>query len=254
MKLHVLSDLHLGFRDFDPPETAADLLVLAGDVDVGLRGMAAAQTWARGRPVLYVAGNHEFYGEALPRHLRKLEAAAEGSPVRFLEDREVVIGGVRFLGCTLWTDFDLLGDRREGIDAARSIMNDYRQIRVEPEFRRLRPQDTEAMHRRSIRWLGERLDADFDGATVVITHAAPSLRSVAPRHRGDPLSAAFASDLEWMLDGRAALWIHGHTHFCCDYEIGGTRVVANARGYPGEEAAEDARAFDPAFVVEVGAG
>lgn len=257
MKLHVLSDLHLGFRDFEPPETDADVLVLAGDIDVGMRGMEAAKTYARGRPVLYVAGNHEFYGEALPRHLRKLEAAAEGSTVRFMEDREVAIDGVRLLGCTLWTDFELLGNQRLAAEVSRSIMNDYQRIRVEPDFRRLWPQDTMAMHHRSVRWLNERLDAGFDGPTVVITHAAPSIRSVAPRHRTDPLSAAFASNLEWMLDGRAALWIHGHTHFCCDYEIGGTRVIANCRGYPGEESAAesgDARAFDPALVVEVGAG
>ena len=86
--------------------------------------------------------------------------------------------------------------------------------------------------------------------TVIVTHAAPSLRSVAPKHRRDPVTAAFASDLEWMLDGRAVLWIHGHTHFCCDYEVDGTRVVANQRGYPGE----DTGGFDPACVVEVGAG
>jgi hypothetical protein len=127
-------------------------------------------------------------------------------------------------------------------------MNDFRQIRVEPEFRRLHPHHVMAMHHRSLRWLTERLDAPFAGPTVVVTHAAPSLRSVKPVHRRDPVTAAFASDLEWMLDGRVALWIHGHTHFCCDYEVGGTRVVSNQRGYPGE----DTGAFDPGFVVEVG--
>lgn len=248
MKLHVVSDLHAGFGAFDPPETDADVLVLAGDVDVGLRGVEVAKGWARGRPVLYVAGNHEFYGEAIPRHLQKMEAAAEGSGVRFMENREVVLGGVRYLGCTLWTDFELFGNRAVSADVARSMMNDFRKIRVEPEFRRLSPVDVMAIHGRSLRWLTERLDAPFDGPTVVITHAAPGLRSVAPMHRHEPLTAAFASDLEWMLDGRAALWIHGHTHFCCDYEVGGTRVVANQRGYPGE----DTGGFDPAFVVEVG--
>ena len=127
-------------------------------------------------------------------------------------------------------------------------MNDFRQIRVEPEFRRLHPHDVMAMHHHSLRWLTERLDAPFAGPTVIVTHAAPGLRSVAPKHRADPLTAAFASDLEWLLDGRAVLWIHGHTHFCCDYTVGGTRVVSNQRGYPGE----DTGPFDPALVVEVG--
>ena len=248
MKLHVISDVHAGFREFEPPEVDADVLVLPGDIDVGLRGLELAKAWSRGRPVLYVAGNHEFYGEAIPRHLHKLAAAAEGTEVRFLENREVVLGGVRFLGCTLWTDFELFGNRGQAAEAALAVMNDFRKIRVEPEYRRLRPADVMAMHRRSLTWLTDRLDEPFPGPTVVVTHAAPSLRSVTPLHRGDLGSAAFASDLEGMLDGRAALWIHGHTHFCCDYAIGGTRVVSNQRGYPGE----DTGGFDPAFVVDVG--
>jgi len=247
MKLHILSDTHAGFGAFEPPDTGADVLVLAGDVDVGVRGIALAKAWSRGRPVLYVAGNHEFYGEAIPRHLRKLEEAAAGSSVRFLENREVVLGGVRFLGCTLWTDFELFGDRTAAADAAQAGMNDFRKIRVEPGYRRLSPGDLMAMHHRSLRWLVERLEAPFAGTTVVITHAAPSIRSMAPVHRHDLVTAAYASDLEWMLDGRAALWIHGHTHYCCDYEIGRTRVVANQHRYPGE----DTHGFDPAFVIDV---
>jgi predicted phosphodiesterase len=247
MKLHVVSDLHLGFRDFDLPETDADVLVLAGDVDVGLRGIERAKAWARGRPVLYVAGNHEFYGESVPRHVQKMRDAAAGSDVRFLEEEAVVLGGVRFLGCTLWTGFDLFGTRNVAAAEAQAGMNDYRQIRVDPEYRRLRPTDTMAWHARSLRWLVERLEERFDGPTVVITHAAPSLDSVAPIYRRETLTAAFASDLRALLDGRAALWIHGHTHFCCDYTVGGTRVIANQRGYPHE----DTGGFDPAFTVEV---
>jgi hypothetical protein len=250
MKLHVVSDLHAGFGAFEPPETDADVLVLAGDVDVGLRGIELAKAWSRGRPVLYVAGNHEFYGEAIPRHLRKMDEATAGSTVHFMENREVEIGGVRFLGCTLWTDFELFGERAASAAAAQAVMNDFRKIRVEPGYRRLSPGDVMATHHHSLRWLTERLDAPFAGPTVIVTHAAPGLRSVAPKHRADPVTAAFASDLEWLLDGRAVLWIHGHTHFCCDYTVGGTRVVSNQRGYPGE----DTGAFDPAFVVDVGGG
>jgi predicted phosphodiesterase len=246
MKLHIASDLHAGFAPFDPPDTGADVLVLAGDVDVGVDGIRLAREWARGRPVLYVAGNHEFYGQAVPRHVGKMAAAAAGSPVELLENREVEIGGVRFLGCTLWTDFELSGDRARCMAAAQSGMNDFRRIRVEPEYRRFRPSDTIGIHRRSLNWLVERLDAPFSGPTVIVTHHAPGIRSINPVHRDDPVSAAFASGLEWLLDGRAALWIHGHTHFSCDYTIGGTRVVSNQRGYPGEDTG-----FHPAFVVEV---
>jgi calcineurin-like phosphoesterase family protein len=247
MKLHVFSDVHAGFGAFDPPEVDADVLVLPGDLDVGLDGVKLAQAWSRGRPVLYVAGNHEFYGESIPRHIDRLREAAAGSDVRFMENDAVVLGGVRFLGCTLWTDFDLLGDRGYAMASAQAAMNDYRQVRVDPTYSRLRPIDTISLHARSIRWLVEMLETPFDGPTVIVTHTAPSARSLRPEHRGDPLSAAFASDLEWMMDGRAALWLHGHTHVCCGYELGGTRVLSNQRGYPGE----DTGGFDPAFTIEV---
>jgi len=246
MKLHVISDLHAGFAPFDLPHVDADVLVLAGDVDTGVRGMALAREWARGRPVIYVAGNHEFYGGSIPRHITKLRDAAEGSGVRFLENDEAVIGGVRFLGCTLWTDFDLFGDRIRAAAAAKAVMNDFRSIRIDPAYRRFDPTDAMAMHNRSLRWLLSRLDEPFDGATVIVTHCAPSLRSVRPVHRHDPVSAAYASNLDVLLDGRAALWIHGHTHFGCDYADGGTRVISNQRGYPHEDTG-----FDPAFTVGV---
>lgn len=249
MKLHVVSDLHTEFAPFSPPETGADALVLAGDTGTGLRGMELARGWAEalGKPVVYVAGNHEFYGEALPRLHEKLAAAAEGTEVHFLEDRAVVVGGARILGCTLWTDFDLFGNRVLDGAAAQAVMNDFRKIRVSPDFRRFGPGDARSLHLRSLRWLRARLDEPFDGPTVIVTHHAPGLRSVAPPYRSNPVTAAYASDLEWLLDGRAALWIHGHTHVCVDYTVGGTRVVANQRGYPDDPVP----GFDPALVVEV---
>jgi predicted phosphohydrolase len=248
MKIHVLSDLHTEFAPFDPPETDADVVVLAGDTSTGTHGIELARKWFPGRPVLYVAGNHEFYRESTPRLQRKLAETARAYGIHYLENREVVIGGVRFLGCTLWTDFELFGARHDSMDAAQAVMNDFRLIRVDPEYRRFRPADARVSHLISLDWLQTQLEKPFDGPTVVVTHHAPSLRSVNPRFHDHPATPAYASDLEWMLDGRVAMWIHGHTHMCVDYEMGGTRVLSNQRGYP-----EDAvPGFDPARVVEVG--
>lgn len=244
MRIHLISDLHAVFAPFELPETDADVLVLAGDIDVGLRGVEMASAWNARLPVIYVAGNHEYYGESVPRHTARLAAAAD---VHFLERGAVEIAGVRFFGCTLCTDFELFSNRSTAIAAAQTAMNDFWKIRTEPEYRRLRPRDLEALHAISLGWLLGRLDEPFGGPTVVVTHHAPLIRSCRPEHRLDPVTAAFASNLEWLLDGRALLWLHGHTHYACDYEIGGTRVVANQRGYPGESTG-----FDPGFVVTVG--
>lgn len=248
MKIHVLSDLHTEFAPFDPPDTEADLVVLAGDTSTGTRGIELAREWFAGRPVLYVAGNHEYYRESTPRLNRKLAEAARAAGIHFLENGETVVCGVRFLGCTLWTDFELFGERQHSMAAAQAAMNDFRLIRVDPEYRRFRPADARASHVTSLSWLLARLDTPFDGPTVVVTHHAPSLRSVKPCHHHHPATPAYASDLEWMLDGRVALWIHGHTHLCVDYELGGTRVISNQRGYPDDPVA----GFDPARVVELG--
>ncbi len=251
MKIHVLSDVHLEFRPYQEPAPAADVVVLAGDVGVGVRGLE----WARARwpktPVVYVAGNHEYYGDALPRLTEKLRGRAGEAGVHFLERAAVEIQGVRFLGCTLWSDFRLTGDPVVARATAAQVMADYRKIRVSPEYRRVRPDDTAALHGGCRRWLEEQIAAGRTEGAVIVSHHAPSIRSIPPEYRTDPVSGAFASDLEELVErSGAALWLHGHTHHCVDYTIGRTRVLANQRGYPDE----DGSAFSPALVIEVAAG
>jgi hypothetical protein len=245
----VLSDLHLEFAPFDPPPTDADVTVLAGDLAPGLRGVEwAAARWPD-RPLVLVPGNHELYGHAYPALVRKLvrQAAALGPRVHVLDDASAVVGGVRFVGATLWTDFALLGDPAAGMAAASLQMSDFRRIRVEPSYRKAHPSDTVGWHARSRRRLAETLAVPHDGPTVVVTHHAPSRRSLNPLYR-DPVASAYASDLDAVVQGSgAALWIHGHTHYCVDYRLGDTRVLSNQRGYPDEAV----NGFDPGLVVEV---
>lgn len=247
MRIHVLSDLHLEFREFAMPDVGADVRVLAGDIHVKNRGMPFASKCAKDMPTIYIAGNHEFYGSSIPKLYDQLQTEAAGLGVHFLQNAQVMIGSVRFLGCTLWTDFELLGnDSREvAMLEAGTEMNDYRKIRVDPKYHKLTPLFTRGFHHRSMAWLEENLRTPFEGKTVVVTHHAPSKSSLASE---DLLSASFASNLDdfirtWKID----LWIHGHTHRCVDYRIGGTRVVCNPRGYPGEETL----GFDPGHVITV---
>ena len=110
MKLHILSDLHLELTPFEPPATAADVVVLAGDIDVGWRGLDWAATAFAGKPVLYVAGNHEYYRRGIAEVDSALKAeAATSANVQVLQGDEIVLGDIRFLGTTLWTDFALHG-------------------------------------------------------------------------------------------------------------------------------------------------
>ena len=112
------------------------------------------------------------------------------------------------------------------------------------------PADSAAQFQQSTRWLERKLDEPFDGKTVVITHHAPSMKSIHPRFAESLLNACFVSDAEYLLGGdRVSLWIHGHTHDSFDYSVDGTRVICNPRGYAKHGVNENA-AFDAAFVVE----
>ncbi|MCP5371449.1 MAG: metallophosphoesterase [Hyphomicrobiales bacterium] len=258
-RIAVMSDLHVEFDraeaarrrlpgagrgqlgpDLDGLAGRADAVVLAGDIDIGEDAVdyAGAVAARLGLPVILVAGNHEYYGGVLPevRDAMRRRAAAGGG-VHLLEDSavELNLGGraVRFLGTTLWTDFALYGTARQRADmaAAAGLMSDFRVIEAQAG-RPLKPQDTVDLHGRALAWLRRELAAPFTGPTVVVSHHAPSSRSVADRYRDDPLSAAFASRLDRVVEtSGAALWVHGHMHGSSDYTLGGTRVVCNPRGY-----------------------
>lgn len=243
MKLHVLSDLHIEFEDFRPPVVDADLVVLAGDIHVKGRGLAWARAAFRDRPVLYVLGNHEYYGKAYPKHLHDLKDQARGTHIHVLENESFAMDGVRFLGCTLWTDFKLFGDPRIAGYEATQKMTDYRKIRVSSSFRKLRSLDTAGIHARSLDWLAREIEKADGYKQVVITHHAPSRRSVAESAKDDLTDAAYASNLDDFVEkSGVGLWIHGHVHRQSDYAIGNTRTVCNPRGYPTEP--------NPAFVAD----
>lgn len=166
-----------------------------------------------------------------------------------MENESVAIGNVTFLGCTLWSDFKLLNNRDIAMSAAQSTMNDYRLIMMGPDGKKLKPLDTELLHIKSRKWLEERLEGvPAQNKIVVVTHNAPSRRSIPEQYRHDPVTAAFATDMEaFVADLRIDLWVHGHLHHASDYTIGNTRVVCNPRGYPDQ--AYDG--FQPGLVIEL---
>ncbi len=256
MKLAVMSDLHLSVAPFVPPSTDADLIVLAGDI----ARPDAAMAWARGlgKPVLYVPGNHEFYGGTLAGTVRRLKELASGSSVVVLDNEVVVIDGVRFVGSTLWTDFATYAEyvddevRRASERAALAIVRDFSRIRSADDSDALfSPVTCAEQFARNSAWLASVLDRPFDGPSVVITHHAPSLRSIHPRFAGSPINACFVSDAEGLMGReRVDLWIHGHTHDSFDYVVRGTRVVCNPRGYR-QGGVDENPAFRPELVIEL---
>ncbi|MBA3477254.1 MAG: metallophosphoesterase [Lautropia sp.] len=265
MRVALLSDLHLEFEPFTPPEELrlADLVILAGDIHNGVEALHWARRSFPAQPIVQIAGNHEFFGACWQTLLAELRQVARSLDIAFLENDSVVIGGVQFLGATLWTDFELLSAAgrpvRLNADDAKALMQrrmiDYSLIRWQPggrpEERVFRPDDSVGLHLRSRDWLTRELAQPYDGPRVVITHHLPSWRSVAPAFARAPSNAAFASDLDELF-GPVELWVHGHTHNSFNYLAGTTRVLANPRGYPMEEGGFENPLFKPALLVEVG--
>ena len=248
MKIQYASDLHLEFgsRPLQKSDIRGDILVLAGDIAGKPRKLTQyLHSLAGTIPILYVMGNHEFYGHDFARDLGTYQKAVKTPTggVHFLENRSFEIGGIRFLGCTLWTDFF---DGRQGKAAERG-MTDFHVITLEGD--KLRWTDVVYRHRGSLAWLRKELETPFSGPTVVITHTAPSALSNPPQFAGSPISGSFYSNLDELIEEMGpALWIHGHMHDSSDYLIGKTRVVCNPFGYDGIEVNVD---WDPEAMVEV---
>jgi len=251
MKLHVMSDLHLGFGELSVPVTDADVVILAGDI--GRPRQSVRWAYGLGKPVLYVPGNHEFYGGVIGQVLSELRGLSAGTDIHVLDDDELILGGVRFLGCTLWTDLSLYGDgpaRELSVRAAWQGMRDFSIIRTQDK-KLFTPKDMAERFQRHLDWLEKRLDEHSTLPTVGITHHAPSRQSIHASFRGAPINAAYIADLERLLDAkRVCLWVHGHTHFSFDYSVNGTRVICNPRGYALDGVNQNS-AFDPGLVVEV---
>ncbi|WP_435609735.1 metallophosphoesterase family protein [Pseudomonas knackmussii] len=243
MRLHILSDLHNEFRPYTPAEVNADVVILAGDIDVQGRALA----WAEASfqcPVLYVPGNHEYYKGHLVRSMVKMRQTS-CSHVHVLDLDEIVIDNVRFLGATQWTDFCSTGNSPLATSEAQAQMSDYRHIRVE-NFRKLRPADVVNRAVQAKHWLRERLDQPFNGKTVVITHHAPILRSLQGNPIADTaLAASYANAWDELLMS-TDIWVHGHIHTAQDYYWQGARVICNPRGYPGQQTG-----FNPELAIEL---
>jgi len=247
MKLHILSDLHNEFDEFVPTPAAseADVVILAGDIDVGIRGLEWADR-VFDCPVLYVPGNHEFYHHHLEYVLDEMRRFSS-KKVTMLDMNETIMGGVRFIGATMWTDFACTGDPAIAALFAQQKLNDFKVIRTDND-RKLRPADLVRICENTKSWLRSKLEEKFHEKTVVITHHAPLLRSLEHSPYPDShLDAAFANHFEDLFeDGMADLWIHGHTHIAADYDFNKTRVISNPRGYQREETL-----FNPDLVVDL---
>lgn len=232
MKLLVLSDLHVEFAVYQPDPAvmaAADVVVLAGDIHIGVQAVEWSRQTFADKPIVLVAGNHELYGGHWEHTLDEMREAALRHQVHFLENDSVTLNGIEFLGSTLWTDFAYFGADQvdQAMKTAIHTMMDYRAIRG------CRPHKTLERHRASLQWLETALASPaHSNAHVVVTHHYSHKKSTALQYQADLCTAAFGSQLPEALFHQVGLWIHGHTHSSCRYDVNNCLVACNPRGYP----------------------
>ncbi|EPM49070.1 metallophosphoesterase [Pseudomonas syringae] len=243
MRVRIYSDLHREFDGWEAPDsTGVDLVLLGGDIDKKVRGVSWANS-AFKCPVAYVSGNHEFYDGHVDRTLQKMRDAASGH-VHILENETLTLGNLRILGTTGWTDFTSTGDQVAATNMAREWMSDFKYIRTDSNYRRLRPDDVIAKNHVAKAWLREELAKKIEGKTLVLTHHSPSPMVIGNEHEGH-LTASYANDWNELI-AQANVWIFGHTHYAVDVELAGCRVISNPKGYPNENTG-----FDPYFEIQI---
>jgi len=250
MKIQILSDLHNEFGESEYDFSNIDLLILAGDIFIGEKGFHWIANKVKDIPVLYVLGNHEYYKNTYPKLIFELRELSKSTNIHILEKESIVINGISFHGLTLWTNFELFGNPKNTGYECQQKMNDYVQIRIQPDYSKLKSIDTHVIHYESLKWLENSLLNSSTQKNVVISHHAPSIKSIPEKERNDIISAAYASDLENFINTyKPDVWIHGHIHESLDYFVSQTRIICNPKGYifePNEN-------FNPKFVIEIDA-
>jgi len=226
MKIHVVSDLHLEFIREESDITAAidslvpadpvDVLVLAGDVTTRHNIADVLPQFAGRYPeVIFVPGNHEYYGSSFPE-IRRLLADISLPNLHVLDNGCVSIKGFQFIGSTLWFP-DGPGNRQY-----RHKLNDFHCI---ADFRELVYEE----HRIATKFLARNVNRE----SIVITHHLPSFRSVGEQYHGSPFNRFFVAPMDELIaDRQPRLWIHGHSHDSARYLHGETEVICNPFGYP----------------------
>lgn len=247
MKALVISDLHLehGYPFTIDKIDGVDILILAGDIGSFNHHYEFIKDCTTKYTVLYVLGNHEFYGHSLSE-VKAFWSATQLNNFHFLDNKSIVIDNIQFIGATLWTDFDK-ENPMVMFNAKRSI-NDFSKIINATNDGHISASEILTEFKTSSNFIQQELAKDNGLKKVVITHHSPSYQSVSDKYRGHPVNPLFASNLDNVIGYSGAVaWIHGHMHNSSDYVIGDTRVIANPRGYGKENESN----FNPHFILDI---
>lgn len=238
MKILYGSDTHNEFKKQQelPELPEYDIAILAGDIGVGIEGHKwATSFFPSDKPVLYIPGNHEYYGQDFLRVNEALSLVSEHSHVKVLNNDTFEFNDCTFVGATLWTDFILDNYPRYSDLAYAKAIGDFQVIKYGDRL--YDPNDSRKEHNKSRYYLTNSLVNKGDKKTVVVTHFLPTQEVITPFWQGNNLNPYFCNDLDSIIALKPDMWIYGHTHDKGDklHSNGHTRLLCNPRGYPKEK-------------------
>lgn len=256
MKLTILSDLHIDINhnyDFSNLKDQ-EFVIICGDISGNPLNVKhwVNENISRG---LFIEGNHLGYEKSGQYQIdfkqgaqRWLGSQFDGSSgVKYLENDIHIVDDIVFIGCTLYTDFNLYNPTRDPrrqkdyMNIIQSSLNDFRHVmcEVDENIQRVTAYDYLMWHNESITYIEKICQEYPDKKIVIISHHAPSKKSIAPQFQygmESRYNAGYASNLEWLIKKykNIRLWVHGHVHCDNSYKIRQCRVISRPFGYHNE--------------------
>lgn len=248
MKIQILSDLHTEFGYYEIKNTDSDIVVIAGDVGRGYNVINYLNSNIKNKQVLFVPGNHEFHYQDFNNLTKTFNLYNRKGNIEVLEKNIKIIDDYLFIGFTMWSDFNLYNNKCISKIHIEKNVNDFELIKYKD--RKLEVDDISDANAWDMEWFRDILYNNKEYKKIIITHNAPSEKSIHLKYFNNILNPYFANNLEELIcsNENIKLWIHGHSHNSSDYYIGDTRVICNPRGYFPNDLNKD---FKDDLVIEV---
>jgi len=256
--IQIYSDLHCEFGYKTAPEDClADIVICAGDFSNKLEHIKLLRSWHKDSSIVYIAGNHEFYGtENMYDRYLKIQKECIDNDIYFLQNCYVIVKDCLIIGATLWTNFDLYNNAEKDKHSFRRL-NDGRYIKYFND-KYMNSDHCLAEFNTSIKYIEDTIKvfSKDNLKPIIVTHHGVSNKSVHSKYKiGNSvasLNGCFSSNLDnFILKHQPNLWVHGHTHDSFDYFIGNTRVVVNPKGYEDYFGNIENKSFNKQLVVKI---
>lgn len=211
------------------PDQYCDYIILAGDIGEKFSHIDWLKHYSKECKVLYIPGNHCMYRDRLYRKEEKLREKLQGYDVQILNQHYIEHDDYVIIGATMWSDFALYPDRvREAKMDYDATMKDKKLIKT-LSCRRFISNLSQIESHKHQHWIKNTLDKFKHKKCIIVTHHAPSIKSLSSDLYGHIDAACYANNLDKFIleHPQIKVWCHGHNHESADYYIGGTRVICN---------------------------